>query len=132
MPPRVFRVEKDVLTNPLWGTTHPLRSKLVNGLQGIRRRLLDCQISSNITDVIINSWRPGTQKQYSVYVNRWTQFCDERQIHSISPSVTHVLEFLQTLYERDLSYSTINRAALNCYWITNSTIPLTLFLRILS
>ena len=89
----------------------------VNGLQGIRRRLLDCQISSNITDVIINSWRPGTQKQYSVYVNRWTQFCDERQINSISPSVTHVLEFLQMLYERDLSYSTINtaRAALNCY-----------------
>ena len=89
----------------------------VNGLQGIRRGLLDCQISSNITDVIINSWRPGTQKQYSVYVNRWTQFCDEKQINSISPSVTHVLQFLQMLYERDLSYSTINtaRAALNCY-----------------
>ena len=89
----------------------------VNGLQGIRRCLLDCQISSNITDVIINSWRPGMQKQYSVYVNQWTQFCDERQINSISLSLTHVLEFLQTLYKRDLSYTTINtaRAALNCY-----------------
>ena len=88
-----------------------------NGMQGIRRRLYGCQISSNIADIIVKSWRPGTQKQYSVYINRWTRFCNEREINSVAPSVTSVLEFLHSFYEQELSYSTINtaRSAINCY-----------------
>ena len=78
----------------------------LNGMQVIRRRLPGCQISANIADIIVKSWRPGTQKQDSDYINRWTQFCNEREINAIVPSVTSALEFLHTLYEQDLSYST--------------------------
>ena len=118
MPPRVFRVEKDVLTNPLWGPTHSLRSKLM---------LMACKVSGDasltakyLQKLPMSSSTPGDQvrKNSTQFTSiAGPQFCDERQINSISPSVTHVLEFLQTLYERDLSYSTINtaRAALNCY-----------------
>ena len=89
----------------------------LNGMQVIWRRLSDCQISANIADIIVKSWRPGMQKQYSVYINRWTRFCNEREINPIVPSLTSVLDFLHTLYAQDLSYSTINtaRSALNCY-----------------
>ena len=38
LPPRVFKVTKDVLTNPLLGTTHPLSSKLV---------LMACKVSGD-------------------------------------------------------------------------------------
>ena len=70
-----------------------------------------------MADIIVKSWRPGMQKQYLVYINRWTRFCNERKINPIVPSVTSILEFLHPLYEQDLSYSTINtaRSALNCY-----------------
>ena len=94
----------------------------LDGMQSIRRHLVDNQISPNVANVIIQSWRPATQKQYSVYINRWTQFCHEREVNPMLPSVNDALEFLHTLYEQDLSYSTLNTAksALNCYLLTAS------------
>ncbi len=102
--------------SPAKNTSSEIESN-INGMQSIRRYLLNNHISPNIATIIIQSWRPGTQKQYTVYINRWTQFCNTRQINPMLPTVTDVLEFLYSLYEHELSYSTINtaRSALTSY-----------------
>ena len=74
-------------------------------------------LSKHVTGVLIDSWRPATQKQYAVYLKKWAVFCRQRQIVAYSPDVTDVLEVLHTqLY---LSYSALNtaRSALSlCYF----------------
>lgn len=46
-------------------------------------------------------------------------FCDERQINSIQPSLSSVLDFLTDLFEQGLSYSSINcaRSALSAFGV---------------
>ena len=44
-------------------------------------------IPRDITNVIMRSWREGTQKQYSVYLRKWDEFCVQRQINSVQTSV---------------------------------------------
>ena len=40
-----------------------------SGLLNIRRKYVKYGISSTTTDLIMNSWRKGTKKQYNVYIN---------------------------------------------------------------
>ena len=59
----------------------------------------------------MSSWKPGTLKQYNVYhLHKWSHFCAERLVNSLSPTVSDILRFLHTLYQQDLSYSTLNTA----------------------
>ena len=70
----------------------------------------------------MKSWRPATRTQYSVYVNKWMQFINNRNIDICSPvSVNIVLEFLTMLHEQGLSYSAINtaRSALSTFVTLN-------------
>ena len=56
------------------------------------------------------SWRPGTKKQYSTYLNKWLEFCSKRTIDYSSPKISEAVEFLMTLHSQGLSYSSINTA----------------------
>ena len=89
----------------------------INGMQSIRKEFANQGISSDITEVLMSSWRESTQKQYNVYLSKWYQFCVQREINSMQPIVNDVLEFLHDLYKKGLSYSTINtaRSALSNY-----------------
>ena len=58
----------------------------------------------------MHSWRDSTQKQYKVYINKWLQFCTERQNDPLHPTVTTVPSFLHSLVKRGLSYSALNTA----------------------
>jgi hypothetical protein len=73
-------------------------------------KISDQGISSKAADIIVASWRPSTKKQYSVYIKKWIQFCRERQISSISPPLSQVLDFLTGLFDKEYSYSVINVA----------------------
>ncbi|KXJ09019.1 Transposon Tf2-6 polyprotein [Exaiptasia diaphana] len=61
-------------------------------------------------DIIMASWRNGTQKQYKTYIQKWINFCSERQTDCYSPQINEALEFLAMLYATGLSYSTLNTA----------------------
>ena len=65
------------------------------------------------------SWRPGTQKQYHVYIQKWSNFCAQRKIDHNQPTVEQALEFFTYLYEQGLTYSAIStaRSALSSYII---------------
>jgi len=72
--------------------------------------LIDQDIPSNVIEIILSSWRAGTQNQYSSSLRKWVEFCDVRSINIVSPTVPQVLEFLTIIHENGLSYSSVNTA----------------------
>ncbi|CAB4020881.1 RNA-directed DNA polymerase from transposon X-element, partial [Paramuricea clavata] len=74
-------------------------------------------ISSQASDIIQQSWRTGTKKQYATHLNRWRQYCGARGIDPISASVENGINFLSELYAQGLSYSAINTARSALYTI---------------
>ena len=65
----------------------------------VRRQYEERGFSEHLTNVLLDSWRPSTQKQYAV-------FCCERQITAYSLILMDVLEFLHT--QLHLSYSALS------------------------
>ena len=75
-----------------------------------RKKLIDQDIPSNVVEIILSSWRPGTQNQYSSSLHKWFGFCDVRSINIVSSTVPQVLEFFTIIHETGLSYSSVNTA----------------------
>ena len=73
-----------------------------DGLLLIRKSLQSRGISQATQDIILNSWRTATQRQYRVYLENWQSSVDRRAVDPFHQSVKDVLEFLQELYERGL------------------------------
>ena len=59
---------------------------------------------------ILNSLRESSQKQYTVYINRFMTFCNFESLTDFHPTETVVINCLQSLYDSGLSYSAINTA----------------------
>jgi len=76
----------------------------------VRGLLTDQGLSETASDVILQAWKSGTQKQYKSYLQRWELYCGEREINPVSSSVIDGLNFLSELYQKQLSYSAINTA----------------------
>ena len=76
--------ERDESANTPIGSTDSQRARLFDfdGLLGIRRYYQMQGFSEHIiiTDVLVNSWRPATQKHYKVYIKKWAIFCGIRKI----------------------------------------------------
>ena len=72
-------------------------------------------VSKEAASIIIQAWRPGTQKQYKYYLQKWEQYCCERSINPIYPNVGTAIDFLHGFLKKGLSYSTLNtvRSALS-------------------
>ncbi len=96
-------------------------------LLGIRQRLEGRGISQRAVEIIISYWRDSTKAQYQVYIDKWLRCTQKIHCDSIiSPPLNIFLEFLVSLYESGLSYSSINtaRSALSQFLIsTNNDVP---------
>ena len=81
----------------------------------VRESLSHLQLPDDVMQVAMSSWRRGTQKQYHTYITKLVDFCHQGQINYYKPGLNNALQFLHTLYELNLSYSTINtpRSALS-------------------
>ena len=90
-----------------------------DGLLHIRRSYETRGILESACNLLMASWRPGTQKQYQVYIQKWSNFCAQRKIDHNQPTVEQALEFFTYLYEQGLTYSAISTAwsALSSYII---------------
>ncbi|XP_068737579.1 uncharacterized protein [Montipora capricornis] len=62
------------------------------GMQIIRKSLESQNISGHSAEIILASWRSGTQKQYQTYINKWLNYCCERELDSIHASVADVIQ----------------------------------------
>ena len=95
---------------PLQGATPTTQEPALDGLSFIRNTFAQQNLSPDITNILMASWRKGTQNQYKTYVEKWLAFCGERKIDHSSPQISEALQFLTYLYNQGLSYSTINTA----------------------
>lgn len=81
-----------------------------DSLSAIRESFKSRDISLKATNMLLASWRKGTQKQYITYVRKWFSFCRQKQIDSIQANINHILDFLTDLYDSGCGYSAINTA----------------------
>lgn len=79
------------------------------GLYSLRSRYLKQGMSETTVDIILHSWREGTQKQYAPIFSKWLDYCGST-IDPASPNVHQVLEFLSDLFQKGASYSVMNSA----------------------
>ncbi|XP_061166546.1 uncharacterized protein LOC133191815 [Saccostrea echinata] len=79
-------------------------------MQNIRENLRQQNISEDIADILLSSWRKSTQQQYRTYFHKWMLFCERKSISPFQASVNPVLEFLLELYKSGLGYSAVNTA----------------------
>ena len=82
----------------------------LDDLSNLREQFTCKGISTKTANIMLCSWRQGTKKQYKVFVKRWFQYCGERKISEIQISIATVLDFLTSLFENGLGYSSINTA----------------------
>lgn len=82
----------------------------LNGMSAIRNSFRQYNVSKEVIEVLMASWRPGTKKQYSTYLNKWLEFCSKRTIDYSSPKISEAVEFLMALHSQGLRYSSINTA----------------------
>ena len=101
-------VSKPAMPCPLQGATPTTQEPALDGLSFIRNTFSQQNLSPDITNILMASWRKGTQNQYKTYVEKWLAFCGERKIYHSSPQISEALQFLMYLYNQGLSYSTIN------------------------
>ena len=65
-----------------------------NGMYGIRKRYVDLNLSSNVVYLVMNSWSKGTQKQYSLHINRWFNYYTWHNRDPFDSSLNQGAEFL--------------------------------------
>ena len=75
-----------------------------------RRYLNGKGLLTTPTTVMEQSWRPGTIKQYVIYLQKWKRFCSSRGVDPICSSVEDGINFLAELYDSGIGYSAINTA----------------------
>ena len=56
-------------------------------MAGIGGCLKDRGLSQQAAELVLQSWREGTRKQYNPYIKRWQLYCSKRQIDSISAPI---------------------------------------------
>ena len=56
-------------------------------------------LSENASNIIQQSWRPGTTKQYKSYLLRWENYCREKKINSLAGTVIGLMIDINTQKE---------------------------------
>lgn len=91
--------------------TSPTEEKVESVSMSFMRRLYKNRgFSERATNIVLQSWRQSSQKQYDAHIRKWLFFCTKRQADPICPTIGLAVEFLTTLYDEGLSYSSINSA----------------------
>jgi len=74
----------------------------------VSRHLSEKGIPREAAELILASWRSGTEQQYTGAWKQWVRWCGQRKINPLSASIGDVSLYLTTLYNSGLSYSTVN------------------------
>ena len=87
----------------------------VGRVAALRDRLAREGISAQAADLLMASWRPGTERAYRSAWQQWTSWCSQREISPLCPSLGEVLDFLTELFHRGRQYRTLSgyRSALS-------------------
>ncbi|XP_031559870.1 uncharacterized protein LOC116296056 [Actinia tenebrosa] len=82
----------------------------------VRKMLQEQGINGQSLEIILDSWRKGTKKQYSTYITQWASYCRQNKVSLTKPSLPQVLGFLAAQSAR-LGYSAVasTRSALSSF-----------------
>lgn len=69
-------------------------------------KLLHHNVSRRAQEIIMMALRKSSQKQYASYIAQWAKFCDSED-YILNPPIHVVLNFLTSLVDKGLGYSTI-------------------------
>ena len=99
----------------------PVTSKFLSkpsGLATIRDRLEGEGVSTEASDLILNSRRESTTKNYESTWKQWILWCRRRGVDPITCPLRHVLDYLASMFQ-DKEYRTIgvHRSAISAYHI---------------
>ena len=94
-------------------------------LRNIRSRLRESGLSDSAVSVVCASWRPGTQKRYASYIQRWCRYTHRRHVDPVSPTVSEPLNLLATFLDSGLGYNAIRvaRSAVSSYLVLKDGVP---------
>ena len=81
-----------------------------DGMQSILESFRNRGFSEQTTKIFMASWTSGTKRQYDAFILRWFNYCCERKITPLSPSLEDIMEFLTKQYKNGLGYESINTA----------------------
>ena len=76
----------------------------------VREQFQNRGLSTTATEVLEAAWRTGTRKQYDGHLEKWRQYCRERNMDPFSPAAKEGINFLAGLFEKGLGYSGLNTA----------------------
>ena len=79
----------------------------VDGTAFIRRYISKQRISDAAKHIITSSWRNSTKNRYETTFRKWENFCSERAVDTISPSISDVINFLTGIFEDGNGYSSV-------------------------
>ncbi|XP_068671158.1 uncharacterized protein [Montipora foliosa] len=100
-PPDSFRVPE----------TSPIEKKAESvSLSFVRRPYKNRAFSERATNIVLQSWRQSSKKQYDAHIRKWLLLCTKRQADPICPTISVAVDFLTSLHDEGLSYSSINSA----------------------
>ncbi|XP_065064076.1 uncharacterized protein LOC135690441 [Rhopilema esculentum] len=88
----------------------PLQQPSSRGMSLISQKITTSELSSSAKHILLSSWRPGTQKQYNSYLDRWKTYCAQNSIQVFNPTIEQCIEFLTSLFDSGLGYTAINTA----------------------
>ena len=117
--------DKSTRTNINISTRHnkstPDASQIeITGRTYLFRSLTRKGFSESVASTMCDSRAQATYRQYGTYIARWQKYCDTRQINSRHPTVSQILDFLDS-FKSELGYSSIGtaKAALSSFITLN-------------
>ena len=81
-----------------------------NALPSIRHRFSQYGLSASSLDIIMAAWRDSTKKQYATHIKKWLLYCSANNCDPVNPPLATALDFLTSLYQQGLSFSSVNTA----------------------
>ena len=86
-------------------------------LPSVEHRFSQYGLFSSSLHIIMVVWRYSTKKQYMTHIKKLLLYCSTNNCDPVHPPLATALDFLTFLYQRRLSYSSINtaRSALSSY-----------------
>jgi len=88
--------------------TSSAQVNVVSRMACVSQHLTQEGISGDASELMLASWRGGTQRQYSGAWKVWVRWCRGKKIDPLHTSIGNISQFLASLYKRGFSYSTVN------------------------
>ena len=68
-------------------------------------------LSSNVIEILVDSWSSGTRKQYLPYIKKWIEHCESKNIDPVTAPTWEGAEFLTKLFNSSTNgYSAMGTA----------------------